>query len=142
VDRTKAGSSYGFYNSDIWKVIWNLKVPKSEKHFIWRTCHDILPTQDNLMRRKIVRDPLCPICGLEVETESYFIGMPLGDGCVCVCVWGQGRIWGGSRVGICPPSTPKNPLYHGKFFFFLPLLCPPSTMIMPSTLMLKLYYAL
>jgi hypothetical protein len=100
VDRTKSGSSYGFYNSDIWKVIWNLKVPKSEKHFIWRACHDILPTQDNLMRRKIVRDPLCPICGLEVETESYFIGMPLGDGCVvCVCC-GRGGGGGGGGGGV------------------------------------------
>jgi hypothetical protein len=43
------------------------------------------------MRRKIVRDPLCPICGLEVETESYFIGMPLGDGCVCGGVWEAGK---------------------------------------------------
>ena len=73
VDRTKAGSSYGFYNSDIWKVVRNLKVPNSEKHFIWRACHDIILTRDNLMRRKIVRDPLCPICGLEVETVSHIL---------------------------------------------------------------------
>lgn len=73
VDRMKAGSSFGFYNSDIWKGIWNLKVPNSEKHFMWRACHDILPTRENLMKRKIASDPLCPICSLEVETVSHIL---------------------------------------------------------------------
>jgi hypothetical protein len=73
LEHMKAGSSNGSHNSDIWKVIWNLKVPNTEKHFIWRVCHDVLPTWENLMRRKIVRDPFCPICGLEVETVSHIL---------------------------------------------------------------------
>jgi hypothetical protein len=44
LEHSKAGSSNGFHNSDIWKMIWKLKGPNMEKHFIWRACHDILPT--------------------------------------------------------------------------------------------------
>jgi hypothetical protein len=73
LEHTKAGSSNGFHNSAIWKTIWKLKGPNMEKHFIWRACHDILPTKENLMRRKIVSDPFCPICGVEVETVSHIL---------------------------------------------------------------------
>jgi ribonuclease HI len=73
IEHTKAGSSNGVGNSNIWKSIWNLKVPNMEKHFIWRACHDILPTRENLMRRKIVSDPFCPICGLEIETVGHIL---------------------------------------------------------------------
>jgi hypothetical protein len=72
-EHTKAGSSNGFHNSAIWKTMWKLKGPNTEKHFIWRACHDILPTRENLIMRKIVSDPFCPICGLEVETVSHIL---------------------------------------------------------------------
>jgi ribonuclease HI len=72
-EHTKAGSSNGFHNSAIWKTMWKLKGPNTEKHFIWRACHDILPRRENLIRRKIVSDPFCLICGLEVETVSHIL---------------------------------------------------------------------
>ena len=73
LEHSKAGSSNGFHNSDIWKTIWKLKGPNTEKHFICRACHDILLTRENLMWRKIVSDPFCPICGLEVESVSHIL---------------------------------------------------------------------
>jgi hypothetical protein len=35
-------------------------------------------------KEKILLDALCPVCGLEVEIDraSYFVGMPIGHGCV------------------------------------------------------------
>jgi ribonuclease HI len=39
-----------------------------EKVWFWKACQDILPTRDNLFRRKVVDDPNCPICGREMET--------------------------------------------------------------------------
>jgi hypothetical protein len=72
-DRQTAECSMGLQNSDVWKLIWKLKVPNVEKNFIWRVCHDILPTRDNLLRRKVVTDPSCPMCGLEVETPIHLL---------------------------------------------------------------------
>lgn len=58
-------------SSDVWRKIWKLPVPNVEKNFIWKACHEILPTRENLHRRKIIDDPACPICGLEVETAFH-----------------------------------------------------------------------
>lgn len=72
-DRAKAESSKGRHCSEVWKRLWKLKVPNAEKNFIWRACHNILPTKDNLMRRKVVKDPKCPICELEIETTFHIL---------------------------------------------------------------------
>lgn len=34
----------------------------------WKACHDLLPTRQNLAKRKIIDSPLCPICEREAET--------------------------------------------------------------------------
>jgi ribonuclease HI len=49
-------------NNMIWQDIWKLKLPNKEKIFLWRACHEILPTRVNLRRRKIIDVSLCPIC--------------------------------------------------------------------------------
>jgi hypothetical protein len=72
-DRAKVGSSMGVPTSEVWTKIWHLKVLNVEKNFNWRACHDILPTRDNLLGRKIVKDSMCPICGLEVETTLHIL---------------------------------------------------------------------
>ena len=56
-----------------WRHIWKLRLPNAEKNFIWRACKEILPTKNNLYRRKIVEDALCPICGLEEETSLHIL---------------------------------------------------------------------
>jgi hypothetical protein len=53
---------------DIWRDLWNLKIPSKVKLFAWRACQNLLPTRDNLYKRKVIQDPVCPCCGLEVET--------------------------------------------------------------------------
>lgn len=55
----------------IWNSIWQLQVPGPVKMFLWRVCTNSLPTCVNLHRRKIVPDPLCPLCGLFPETTGH-----------------------------------------------------------------------
>jgi hypothetical protein len=54
--------------SEVWKNIWSLQVPGVLKLFIWKVCNNALPTKENMFSRKIVQDPLCPICEGQVET--------------------------------------------------------------------------
>jgi ribonuclease HI len=39
--------------------------------FLWQACNNILPTKENLWKRKITNDPLCPVCHSEVETVGH-----------------------------------------------------------------------
>jgi hypothetical protein len=49
-----------------------------------RTCHNLLPTKENLFGRKIIQDYTCPICGFEKETTYHVLW-----GCVAAKdVWG------------------------------------------------------
>jgi ribonuclease HI len=67
----KAESSMCWKRSPIWNKIWQLQIPNTEKHFIWRAVHEILPTRENLCSRKVLTDPNCPICGRAVETTFH-----------------------------------------------------------------------
>jgi hypothetical protein len=51
--------------SDIWKVIWSLRVPNLVKVFMWRACHNLLPTNLYLFKQKVVDSNLCPCCEKE-----------------------------------------------------------------------------
>ncbi|XP_042939496.1 uncharacterized protein LOC122274526 [Carya illinoinensis] len=41
--------------------------------FIWKAILNCLPTRQNLCKRKVLYDPLCGICGLEVETVNHVL---------------------------------------------------------------------
>lgn len=41
------------------------------RHTIWRMCHDILPTKDNLKRQGILVSPEC-VCGVERRVNLLF----------------------------------------------------------------------
>jgi hypothetical protein len=70
--------------SSIWKHLWSAQVPNTAKNFLWRACHNLLPTKDNLLRRKVVDDPRCPICEREPETGLHALwGCPAASD-----VWG------------------------------------------------------
>ena len=51
-----------------WKQLWKVRVPNKMKVFAWRACHEILPTQVNLAKRKIIRDNKCRCCQQAPET--------------------------------------------------------------------------
>jgi hypothetical protein len=60
-------------HSDLWKKLWSLKIPNTEKNFLWRACHRLLPTKDSLAERKITPDLLCLICLQEAETPFHVL---------------------------------------------------------------------
>ncbi|KAF7840058.1 cellulose synthase A catalytic subunit 6 [UDP-forming]-like isoform X1 [Senna tora] len=73
-------------DSNLWKWIWDLKVPPKVRNCMWRMCTNALPSLRNLFRRKMAPSPVCQICGLEEETiEHIFL----------LCPWTQ-PIWFGS----------------------------------------------
>ena len=50
-----------------------MKVPAKVKTFLWRACSNILPTRDNLFRRKIQIDQICELCRQMRETCAYML---------------------------------------------------------------------
>jgi hypothetical protein len=68
-----AVSTSGAGKQGCWKDIWALPVPNVEKNFMWRACHDLLPTRVNLFRRKVITDPSCLFCGAAAETGFHVL---------------------------------------------------------------------
>lgn len=61
-----------------WDWIWGLRVPPKVRTFLWRACHEILPTRVPLMRRHVGSNPSCEFCSREAETEAHiFFSCPL-----------------------------------------------------------------
>lgn len=57
---------------NVWKELWNLKVPPKVKHLVWRATSGCLPTKPQLCTRKVNISPLCPMCNSEeVETIQH-----------------------------------------------------------------------
>ena len=48
-----------------------MKVPRVVSLFLWQACNNVLPTKENLFKRKITDDPLCTVCLMEVETAGH-----------------------------------------------------------------------
>jgi hypothetical protein len=58
---------------EVWKTIWALEVPNPVKIFLWKACHDLLPTRVNLYHKRVVEDKSCPCCTREEETIFHAI---------------------------------------------------------------------
>ena len=56
---------------EVWKTLWNLKLPNKIKVFGWRACYRILPTRVNLSKKWIIADNWCEACKTEPETEIH-----------------------------------------------------------------------
>jgi hypothetical protein len=70
-NRDKGGCSRRDVLTDLWNKIWRCNVPRVVKLFLWQACNNVLPTKENLYKRKITNDPLCPVCSLEIETAGH-----------------------------------------------------------------------
>jgi hypothetical protein len=57
----------------LWKKLWSLRVPSVIKNFLWRVCHNLLPTKLNLHRKQIVPNYLCPMCGAQPESTGHIL---------------------------------------------------------------------
>jgi len=60
--QARGESSTSQDNKDLWQAIWWLRVPEVLKGFVWKLCHNILPTKSALFKKSVVQDPLCPVC--------------------------------------------------------------------------------
>ena len=55
----------------IWKGVWGLCVPNRVKTLLWRVGSNSLPSLENLNKRKIALDDLCPGCKLKGESTLH-----------------------------------------------------------------------
>jgi len=54
------------------KELWKLKVPMKVTMFAWRLLKDILPTRDNLRRKRVeLHEYVCPLCRSMDESASH-----------------------------------------------------------------------
>ncbi|KAK9988306.1 hypothetical protein SO802_028545 [Lithocarpus litseifolius] len=58
--------------AETWKSIWKLECTSKIKHFLWRACKNILPTNYCLAKRKVSKWEGCAWCG-EKETSSHVL---------------------------------------------------------------------
>lgn len=54
----------------LWKLVWQLECPNKIKHFLWRACKNIIPTNFCLASRKVTLDSSCGFCG-GYESSSH-----------------------------------------------------------------------
>lgn len=72
-----------------WKKIWTLNVPPKVRNFLWHACFNIiLPTRENLSRRKVSVKPHCEFCCQSSESVGLLLWeCPLPETCgLCVGV--------------------------------------------------------
>uniref|UniRef100_A0A2N9G6K5 Reverse transcriptase domain-containing protein n=1 Tax=Fagus sylvatica TaxID=28930 RepID=A0A2N9G6K5_FAGSY len=65
------GSSEISFETQVWNAIWSLKIPAKVRHFLWRACHEALPTRTNLHFRHVIPDPRCANCNEVNETVLH-----------------------------------------------------------------------
>jgi hypothetical protein len=71
--RQKPGRSGAKKEGKVWKMCWSLRVPNAVKMFLWRACHNLLPTKVNLLKIGVCENSLCLICLFENETVEHII---------------------------------------------------------------------
>ena len=60
-------------NGAFWSRIWQANVPNKIKKISWRACMNILPTQANLARRRVVEEAWCSSCQLQDESVLHVL---------------------------------------------------------------------
>ncbi|XP_042969101.1 uncharacterized protein LOC122301787 [Carya illinoinensis] len=63
----------GYEGRKGWKKLLQLNIQGVTKIFVWKTLNNCLPTKGNLFKRRVVDNPLCPICEKEFETSCHAI---------------------------------------------------------------------
>lgn len=53
--------------------MWSLNIPMKIKLFMWKAAHDLLPTLQNLVKRKVLESDSCDIYKREVKTVSHVL---------------------------------------------------------------------
>ncbi|KAH9665893.1 putative reverse transcriptase/RNA-dependent DNA polymerase [Citrus sinensis] len=56
-----------------WRRLWKLEVPSKVKNFLWRAATNVLPTYDNLLRRRVQVLPLYVVCNTCNESIIHIL---------------------------------------------------------------------
>ena len=56
-----------------WRKMWRLNVPPKVRMFLWRVCSNILPTRENLNRRRVQVDPTCGMCCQKPKSVGHLL---------------------------------------------------------------------
>lgn len=62
-----------------WKKLWKLNVPGVVKVFVWKAITNSLPIMKNLMKRKVIKEALCPMCKRCDETVCHALWSCSGE---------------------------------------------------------------
>lgn len=79
---TQPSSSYQ-HPKELWGTIWNMQTHEKIKTFILTLCRNAIPTPENLGKRKIISEPVCPLCRQGPKTIEHIFRL---------CKWTKG-IW-------------------------------------------------
>ena len=56
----------------LWKSIWKLQCPNKIKHFLWRACKNIIPTNFCLASRRVTSNSNYGFCG-DYESTGHAV---------------------------------------------------------------------
>ena len=71
-------------NGWVWKSVWALNTPLKVRNFLWRARSNILPSHNNLHRKKLQVEPLCVVCHQHRENVCHAL-------CECPLAY---NLWG------------------------------------------------
>jgi hypothetical protein len=77
LDRLASGQSSSAPLGDrpVWDTIWKTPVPQKIRVFGWKAATNTLAVQQSLHRRVEKIDPVCSVCGMDVEDEHHALVM-------------------------------------------------------------------
>lgn len=64
-------ASCSINSSKQWNALWTLEIPEKIKIFMWMAAKNLLPSAENLWKRKIVQEPICQRCKRSVESICH-----------------------------------------------------------------------
>ncbi|KAH9763516.1 reverse transcriptase domain-containing protein [Citrus sinensis] len=77
-------------NPSQWNIIWKLLLPEKVKIFLWRAAKNLLPTAENLRKKRVMQEATCPICKKEIESTTHAL---------LFCKFAR-KVWRYSSLGI------------------------------------------
>lgn len=79
-------------DKELWRFMWKIPVPQKIKVFLWKMLNNSLPVCDNLRKRRVLRNGICPLCQMEEETGEHLF---------LLCDWTR-MVWLGNQMQCIP----------------------------------------
>ena len=73
MEQTRIEHSTTNTEGSIWRKLWKLNVPLKVRMFLWCACANVLPTKENLNRRRIQVDPRCDIYCQQLKLVGHLL---------------------------------------------------------------------